>query len=65
VVIIDNMRMHKAPGDRQAIEASTKRFHFPPYTQDFNPIELASRKRKATLSTSAFRSASRLRTIIC
>jgi transposase len=65
VVIMDNVRMHKVPGVREAIEARGATVPpFPAYSPDFNPIELAFSKLKATLRASAGRSASQLRTII-
>jgi hypothetical protein len=42
VVVLDNLTMHKQPRCRAAIEAVGARLRFlPPYSPDFNPIELA------------------------
>jgi transposase len=65
VVIMDNVRMHKVPGVREAIDARGATVpSFPPYRPEFDPIKLAFSKLKAKLRASAGRSASRLRTII-
>jgi transposase len=41
-VIMDNLPAHKADGVRQAIEAAGGRLlYLPPYSPDFNPIEMA------------------------
>ena len=50
VVVLDNLAVHKQPEVRVAIGAvgATVRF-LPPYSPDFNPIELAFAKLKALL----------------
>ena len=50
VVIMDNLPAHKLVAIRQAIEnaGATLRF-LPPYSPDFNPIEMAFSKLKAHL----------------
>ena len=49
VVIMNNLSSHRAPAVRAAIEAAGARLlFFPPYSPDFNPIEMAS-KLKAHL----------------
>ena len=50
VVIMDNLPAHKVFGVRQAIEAvgATLRY-LPPYSPDFNPIEMAFAKLNALL----------------
>ena len=50
VAIMDNLPAHKVYGVRQAIEAvgATLRY-LPPYSPDFNPIEMAFAKLKALL----------------
>ena len=50
VVVLDNLAVHKQPDVRIAIErvGATLRF-LPPYSPDFNPIELAFAKLKAFL----------------
>ena len=46
VVIMDNLSSHKAPAVRAAIEAAGARLLFlPPYSPDFNPIEMAFSKQ--------------------
>lgn len=50
VVILDNLAVHKQPEVRAAIEAAGARLRFlPPYSPDFNPIELVFAKLKAFL----------------
>ena len=54
VVIIDNLSSHKAPAVRTAIEAAGARLLFrPPYSPDFNPIEMTFSKLKAHLQKAA------------
>ena len=49
VVIMDNLSSHKAPAVRAAIEAAGAELMFlPPYSPDFNPIEMAFSKLKPT-----------------
>ena len=53
---MDNLRVHKMAGVRQAIEAVGARLLFiPPYSPDLNPIELAFSKLKAQLRAKAIR----------
>jgi transposase len=50
VVVLDNLAAHKQPAVRTAIEAAGAQLRFlPPYSPDFNPIELAFAKLKAFL----------------
>ena len=50
IVIMDNLPAHKVSGVRQAIEAAGARIlYLPPYSPDFNPIEMAFSKLKALL----------------
>lgn len=50
IVIMDNLPPHETEGVRTAIEAAGCRLLFlPPYSPDFNPIENAFSKLKATL----------------
>jgi transposase len=50
VVVLDNLAMHKQPEVQAAIERVGARLRFlPPYSPDFNPIELAFAKLKAFL----------------
>ena len=56
VVIMDNLRVHKMAGVREAIEAAGAKLRFiPPDSPDFNPIELAFPKLKALLRAKAIR----------
>lgn len=55
-VIMDNLPSHKVTGVRDAIEAAGARLLFlPPYSPDFNPIEMAFSKLKALLRAAACR----------
>ena len=50
VVVLDNLAAHKQPEVRVAIEQAGALLRFlPPYSPDFNPIELAFAKLKAFL----------------
>jgi transposase len=58
VVVLDNLAAHKQPEVRTAIEqvGAVVRF-LPPYSPDFNPIELAFAKLEAFVRTArAYRS---------
>jgi transposase len=57
IVVMDNLGSHKGPGVRAAIEAVGARLlHLPPYSPDFNPIELAFARLKSALRSAATRS---------
>lgn len=57
VVVLDNLAVHKHPEVRAAIEAVGAQLRFlPPYSPDFNPIELAFAKLKAFLRAARPRS---------
>ena len=57
IVILDNLPAHKPVAIRQAIEAAGAEMVFlPPYSPDFNPIEMAFSKIKALLKRAATRS---------
>jgi len=48
VVVLDNLASHKQPEVRAAIERAGAQLRFlPPYSPDFNPIEMAFAKLKA------------------
>jgi transposase len=48
VVVLDNLAVHKHPAVRASIEQAGAHLRFlPPYSPDFNPIELAFAKLKA------------------
>jgi transposase len=56
VVIMDNLAAHKVAGVREAFEAVGARLvYLPPYSPDFNPIELAFAKLKSLLRAAAQR----------
>ena len=51
-MVLDNLVVHKQPAVRIAIEQAGAHLRFlPPYSPDFNPIELAFAKLKAFLRT--------------
>jgi transposase len=57
VVVLDNLAVHKQPEVRAAIAAVGAYVRFlPPYSPDFNPIELAFAKLKAFLRAARPRS---------
>ena len=50
IVLMDNLSSHTGPRTRQCIEATGARLEFlPPYSSDFNPIELCWSKVKQAL----------------
>jgi len=56
IVIMDNLPSHKVRGVRAAIEAAgAELLYLPPYSPDFNPIEMAFAKFKAHLRAAAER----------
>ncbi len=56
VVIMDNLSSHKRASVRAMIEAKGARLRFlPPYSPDFNPIDMAFSKLKALLRKAAER----------
>ena len=57
IIILDNLNAHKVAGVKEAIEkAQARLLYLPPYSPDFNPIELAFAKFKWLLRTAAERS---------
>lgn len=65
VVVMDNLGSHKGPAVRTAIEAAGAQLLFlPPYSPDFNPIEMAFSKLKALLRKAAERTVEGLWSII-
>ena len=57
VVVMDNLPAHKVHGVREAIEAAGgSLLYLPPYSPDFNPIEMAFAKLKALLRAAEARS---------
>jgi transposase len=58
VVIMDNLSSHKVAGIREAIEATgATLLYLPPYSPDFNPIEMMWSKIKAYLRKAKARTA--------
>ena len=56
IVVIDNLSSHKGPRVRDLIQAAGASLRYlPPYSPDFNPIELAFAKLKALLRKAAER----------
>src|SRR5271163_2641365 len=56
IVIMDNLPAHKVHGVRQAIEAAGASLRYlPPYSPDFNPIEMAFAELKSLLRAAAAR----------
>lgn len=54
IVIMDNLPAHKVSGVREEIEtAGAELRYLPPYSPDFNPIEMAFSKLKALLRKAA------------
>ena len=61
IVVMDNLSGHKVTGIGQAIEAAGARLlYLPPYSPDFNPIEMAFSKLKALLRKAAARTVDEL-----
>ena len=56
IVVMDNLPAHKVKGVRQGSEgAGASLLYLPPYSPDFNPIEMAFSKLKAALRKAAAR----------
>ncbi|WP_146864165.1 transposase, partial [Gluconobacter kanchanaburiensis] len=61
IVVMDNLPAHKLPATQKAIEqAGAELMFLPPYSPDFNPIEIACSKLKALLRAKAERTVSAL-----
>jgi transposase len=57
IVIMDNLPAHKVAGIKEAIRTAGAHLRYlPPYSPDFNPIEMAFSKLKAHLRAKAERS---------
>jgi len=57
IVLLDNLSSHKVPGVRESITAAgASVLYLPPYSYDFNPIELAWSKVKSLLRAAEARS---------
>lgn len=64
-VILDNLASHKVAGVREAVEgAGASLLYLPPYSPDFNPIEMAFAKLKALLRSIGARTVAELWTAI-
>jgi transposase len=62
---MDNLPAHKVSGVRHAIEAAgASLLYLPPYSPDFNPIEMAFSKLKAILRKDAARTIDNLWQVI-
>jgi transposase len=56
IVVMDNLGVHKVAGVKEAIEAvGASILYLPPYSYDFNPIELAWSKLKEHLRSAEAR----------
>ena len=65
VVVMDNLSPHKSPRVAQFIEAAGARaLRLPPYSPDFNPIEMAISKMKSVLRKLSRRSVDELEAAI-
>jgi len=65
LVVMDNLPAHKISGVREAIENVGARLLFlPPYSPDFNPIEMAFSKLKALLRKAAARTIDQLWSVV-
>lgn len=65
IVVMDNLPSHKINGVREAIEKVGAQLVFlPPYSPDFNPIEMAFSKLKALLRKAAARTVDDLWTVV-
>ena len=61
IVVMDNLASHKKAGVREAIESADAQLaYLPPYSPDFNPIELVFAKLKGLLRGAAERTVSGL-----
>ena len=65
VVVLDNLPAHKVTGLAELVEARGARLlYLPPYSPDFNPIELAFSKLKTGLRTAQARTRDALETVV-
>ena len=61
IVVMDNLACHRSAAVRAAIQSAGAELRFlPPYSPDFNPIEMAFSKLKASLKRRAARSVNEL-----
>ena len=65
VVVLDNLPAHKVAGLAELVEVRGARLlYLPPYSPDFNPIELAFSKLKTGLHTAQARTREALEAVI-
>jgi transposase len=65
IVVMDNLPAHRISGLREAIEKARARLLFlPPYSPDFNPIDMAFSKLKALLRRVAARTVDQLWSVV-
>ena len=65
VVVLDNLPAHKVTGLAELVEARGARLlYLPPYSPDFNPIDLAFSKLKTWLRTAQVRTREALEAVI-
>ena len=65
IVVMDNLPAHRSAAVRDAIQGAGAELRFlPPYSPDFNPIEMAFSKLKAYLKRRAARSVNELWEVI-
>lgn len=65
VVVMDNLRCHKVKGVKEAVEAvGATIIYLPPYSPDFNPIEMMWSKIKSLLRKWKARTLSELHSLI-
>ena len=65
VVVLDNLPAHKVAGLAELVEVHGARLlYLPPYSPDFNPIELAFSKLKTWLRTAQARARDALEAVI-
>lgn len=61
IVILDNLPAHRMPGARRPVEqAGASMVFLPPYSPDFNPIEMAFSKLKSLMRSRAERTVAAL-----
>ena len=65
LVIMDNLRCHKVKGVKEAIrQTGAQLLYLPPYSPDFNPIEMMWSKLKAILRKVKAKTADSLLTVL-
>ncbi len=65
IVVMDNLPVHRSAAVGDAIRRASAELRFlPPYSSDFNPIEMAFSKFKANLKRRAARTVTELREAI-